>query len=192
MSLSLTFHSQAHAQMLIDKYFNSCHSDGNQDNPQTRVCGYGMAALAYALDIDRITLLRWQEEMYNYVSKYDNLPEYLYNSKDPLDKRLKDGKLPQEEVDAISNTIKKARRKVETYLESRLDATGGNVIGPIFLAKNNFNYADKQEIYSVNENIEKMSVESEEDIKEVEKLLAEKRKQRANAKVVPIRKVENE
>ena len=42
-------------------------------------------------------------------------------------------------------TIKKAKLKVENYLEKYL-ITGGNSTGTIFNLKNNFNWSDKQQI----------------------------------------------
>ena len=47
--------------------------------------------------------------------------------------------------DKFLDTIKKAKGKVEEYLEERL-SQGQNVAGLIFNLKNNFSWVDKQEI----------------------------------------------
>lgn len=48
-----------------------------------------------------------------------------------------------EEKDEFSNTIKKAKARVENYAEKKL--YGGNPAGPIFALKN-FNWSDKQQL----------------------------------------------
>lgn len=66
--------------------------------------------------------------------------------------------LKQEE---FSDTIKKAKIKVENYLEKKL-ITDGNTTGIIFNLKNNFNWSDKQQIEhsgSVNNPFEGLSTE---------------------------------
>ncbi len=66
--------------------------------------------------------------------------------------------LKQEE---FSDTIKKAKIKVENYLEKKL-ITDGNTTGIIFNLKNNFNWSDKQQIEhsgNVNNPFEGLSTE---------------------------------
>ncbi len=52
----------------------------------------------------------------------------------------------------LSDTIKKAKTKIESFAENRL-FTSGNPAGIIFNLKNNFNWKDKQEIVSENTNV---------------------------------------
>ena len=53
----------------------------------------------------------------------------------------------------FSDTIKKAKLKVENYLEKKL-ITDGNKTGIIFNLKNNFNWSDKQENINIETNYE--------------------------------------
>ena len=53
--------------------------------------------------------------------------------------------LDYEENDEFSHTIKKAKAKIEQFVEERLFA-GSNTAGVIFNLKNNYNWVDKQEI----------------------------------------------
>lgn len=50
------------------------------------------------------------------------------------------------EKEEFSNTIKKAKLKVESYLEKKLVSGQGNATGIIFNLKNNYGYKDRQEI----------------------------------------------
>ena len=53
--------------------------------------------------------------------------------------------LDYEENDDFSHTIKKAKAKIEQFVEERL-FVGNNTAGVIFNLKNNYNWKDKQEI----------------------------------------------
>ena len=53
--------------------------------------------------------------------------------------------LDYEENDEFTHTIKKAKAKIEQFVEERLFA-GSNTAGVIFNLKNNYNWKDKQEI----------------------------------------------
>lgn len=53
--------------------------------------------------------------------------------------------LRYEEKDSFSDTIKKAKQKIEEYVETRLFVSG-IATGVIFNLKNNFGWKDKQEI----------------------------------------------
>lgn len=53
--------------------------------------------------------------------------------------------LDYEENDEYSHTIKKAKAKIEQFVEERL-FVGNNTAGVIFNLKNNYNWKDKQEI----------------------------------------------
>ena len=53
--------------------------------------------------------------------------------------------LDYEENDEFTHTIKKAKAKIEQFVEERL-FSGSNTAGVIFNLKNNYNWVDKQEI----------------------------------------------
>ncbi len=53
--------------------------------------------------------------------------------------------LDYEENDEFSHTIKRAKAKIEQFVEERL-FVGSNTAGVIFNLKNNYNWKDKQEI----------------------------------------------
>lgn len=53
--------------------------------------------------------------------------------------------LDYEENDEFTHTIKKAKAKIEQFVEERL-FMGSNTAGVIFNLKNNYNWKDKQEI----------------------------------------------
>lgn len=66
--------------------------------------------------------------------------------------------LDYQEKDEFSDTIKRAKAKIERFVEERL-FVGSNTAGVIFNLKNNYNWKDKQEIdaevsSTVNINIE--------------------------------------
>ncbi|MCI9434766.1 MAG: hypothetical protein HFI86_05820 [Bacilli bacterium] len=86
-------------QQKIDEYFKKCDKNNKP---------YTMSGLAFALDMDRRSLLNYSKD------------------------------------DKFFPTIKKARNKVETYVEERLFYP--NATGVIFNLKNNFNWEDKQEL----------------------------------------------
>lgn len=103
---------------------------------------YTVSGLAIYLDTDRATLLRWQDEENNYkeLSEEDNI--------------------------RLCNTIKKAKQRIEAYAEEQLFRKT-NVTGIIFNMKNNWNWADKQEIVNVGENKVDLSGLSNEEIKDL-------------------------
>ena len=53
--------------------------------------------------------------------------------------------LDYQEKDEFTDTIKKAKAKIEQFVEERL-FVGNNTAGVIFNLKNNYNWKDKQEI----------------------------------------------
>ena len=82
--------------------------------------------------------------------------------------------LEYEEKEEFSDTIKRAKNKIELYLEENL--YGNNVAGLIFNLKNNFGWKDKQEIesHNVNENVDTRT--QEEKSKRIDELLELRRK----------------
>ena len=103
---------------------------------------YTASGLALFLDTDRVTLLRWQDEdrYYKELSEEDN-------------KRM-------------CNAIKKAKQMIEGYAEEQLFRKT-NVTGIIFNMKNNWNWADKQEIVTTGENKIDLSGLSKEEIQDL-------------------------
>ena len=94
------YNAKEEMQMKINKYFAECDE---KNRP------YTVTGLALALDLDRKSLLNYQEK------------------------------------DEFFHTIKKAKQKVENYLEERLIGDS-SVTGIIFNLKNNYDWRDKQEI----------------------------------------------
>lgn len=107
-------------QKVIDEYFESCfrimrNKDGEgMIDPKTGEYCYEqhkpftVSGLAYALGIDRRTLLNYSEK------------------------------------DEFFPTIKRAKNRIETFLEESL-ITGSSCTGIIFNLKNNYDWRDKQE-----------------------------------------------
>lgn len=89
-----------------------------------------VSGLAWWLDTDRITLLN-----------YENADENNWL------KRLDEGTKHQ-----YINTIKKAKRQIEAGYEDSL-FNKNSVTGAIFTLKNNYNWADKQEVVTTNKDI---------------------------------------
>lgn len=109
--------------MSIELYFEQCKDERRP---------YTMSGLAYALDMDRRTLL-----------------DYSYR-------------------DEFLPTIKKARDRIQQYVEERLFEN--NVTGAIFNLKNNFGWEDKRQIESADvtkEKYESWLKENQEALKDV-------------------------
>lgn len=94
-------------QAVIDSYFEECDE---QDKP------YSVSGLCYALDMDRLTLLRYCDR----------------------DETETDSEL--------SNTIKRAKARILAQQEERLLSGKGSTVGLIFSMKNNHGWKDTQDI----------------------------------------------
>jgi len=114
-------------QTKIDEYFNMCD---DKEKP------YTITGLCLYLDIDRSTLLRYEEK-----------EEYC-------------------------NTIKRAKNKIENYVEEMSLIGKLNPTVSIFNLKNNFNWKDKTEI-ETNQNIKVDNPYKELSIEELKKLAGE-------------------
>ncbi|MBY6932294.1 terminase small subunit [Clostridium botulinum] len=91
-----------------------------------------VSGLAYVIGTDRKTLLRYENaDECNWLKQYD--------------KSVRDG---------FRNTIKDAKRYIESQYEDGLINDGKTPIGLIFTLKNNYGWVDKQEIVNTNNNIE--------------------------------------
>jgi hypothetical protein len=149
-SIPMKFESVEELQQKIDDYFLSCLSpimetipnpdydlDGdkiaNEDIPKyierhkrnakgdlmyTQHEPYTISGLAYALGTSRTTLLEYQKE--------------LKTSLDP------------EILKGCADAIKRAKQKIETYMEKYM-FEGKNQTSAIFVAKNNFGWIDRSE-----------------------------------------------
>ena len=98
-----------------------------------------VTGLAVALDTTRETLLQYENEIVK--------------------------KLPNDIKKEISDTIKKAKQRIQAAYEQAL-FDRGKTTGAIFTLKNNYGWADKQEIVTTNNNTVDLSGLSEKDIKE--------------------------
>lgn len=99
-----------------------------------------VTGLAVALDTTRETLLQYENEIVK--------------------------KLPNDIKKEISDTIKKAKQRIQAAYEQAL-FDRGKTTGAIFTLKNNYGWADKQEIVTTNNNTVDLSGLSEKDIKEL-------------------------
>ena len=84
-----------------------------------------VSRLAWWLDVDRKSLIRYERaDEFNWLST-----------------------VSEEERKEYSNTIKKAKRRIQAEYEELLYQKGSNT-GAIFTLKNNYDWKDKQEIVS--------------------------------------------
>lgn len=116
------FNDAEELQNKIDKFFADC----KKDEIIPTVTG-----LAVALDTSRQILLDYQ----NFCKNTDRLKS--------LDVTVKRG---------ISDTIKRAKRRIEANYEQEL-LTARNPAGAIFTLKNNYGWTDRQEVINVNKDI---------------------------------------
>ena len=110
-------------QKLIVKYFNECSAEGK--NPT-------VSGLGYILGLSRRQILEYE----NCIDKDNVFARF--------DDTVKVG---------FRNTIKDAKRFIESCLEDRLINGTATPIGLIFALKNNYNWVDKQEIEQTNKEI---------------------------------------
>lgn len=107
---------------LIIQYFDECEK--NQEVPT-------VTGLAYTLDIDRKTLLRYEDCL-----ECDKLKDY------PYDVRV-----------GFVNAIKEAKKYIEMNYEQAL-FDKAKTVGAIFTLKNNYGYVDKTEQVIENKTID--------------------------------------
>ncbi|AIY80832.1 hypothetical protein FDC58_10630 [Clostridium botulinum] len=91
-----------------------------------------VSGLGYVLGMSRQDLMNYEK-----CFEYDRLKQY-------------DDRVRQEFVD----TIKDAKRFIESCLEDKLVNSSTTPIGLIFALKNNYGWVDKQEIVNTNNSIE--------------------------------------
>ena len=111
-------------QKLIVEYFNQCEAEGKKPT---------VSGLGYVLGLSRKHLLEYE----NCIDKE--------NVFDRFDDSIKLG---------FRNTIKDAKRFIESCLEDKLINGTTTPIGLIFALKNNYGWVDKQEVVNTNNNIE--------------------------------------
>ncbi|NFO46542.1 hypothetical protein FDB40_06360 [Clostridium botulinum] len=91
-----------------------------------------VSGLGYVLGMSRTDLMNYEK-----CFEYDRLKQY--------DDSVRQG---------FVNTIKDAKRFIESCLEDKLVNSSTTPIGLIFALKNNYGWVDKQEIVNTNNNIE--------------------------------------
>ena len=89
---------------------------------------------------------------------------FKYGGTSLLDENEIVKRLPDNIKKEISDTIKKAKQRVQAAYEQAL-FDRGKTTGAIFTLKNNYGWADKQEIVTTNNNSVDLSGLSEEQIK---------------------------
>lgn len=117
------FNDANELQKKIDKFFSDCKKEGIIPT---------VTGLAVALDTSRKVILDYE----NYCEHDDKLKS--------LDDSVKRD---------ISNTIKRAKARIESEYEQQL-LSAKNPAGAIFTLKNNYGWVDKQEVVNTNNNIE--------------------------------------
>ena len=115
------YESPEEMQKIIDEYFAECNK--TKEVPTD-------TGLAYVLDVDRKTLIRYENNREeHWLQQYDDSVRQ-----------------------AFSRTIKRAKILIESGYEQALFQQG-KTIGAIFTLKNNYNYVDKQEVEQTNRTI---------------------------------------
>ena len=110
-------------QKIIVKYFNQCDKEGKKPT---------VSGLGYVLGLSRRQIL-----------EYEN----CIDSDDVFKRFDDDVKL------GFRNSIKEAKRFIESCLEDKLINGSTTPIGLIFALKNNYGWVDKQEVVQTNKEI---------------------------------------
>ena len=110
-------------QKIIVKYFNQCDKEGKKPT---------VSGLGYVLGLSRRQIL-----------EYEN----CIDSDDVFERFDDDVKL------GFRNSIKEAKRFIESCLEDKLINGSTTPIGLIFALKNNYGWVDKQEVVQTNKEI---------------------------------------
>ena len=111
-------------QKLIVEYFNECEAEGKKPT---------VSGLGYVLGLTRRQILEYENciDNDNVFARFDDSVKLGFR-----------------------NTIKDAKRFIESCLEDKLINGNTTPIGLIFALKNNYGWVDKQEIEQTNKNIE--------------------------------------
>ena len=110
-------------QKIIVKYFNQCDKEGKKPT---------VSGLGYVLGLSRRQILEYE----NCIDSDDVFKRF--------DDNVKLG---------FRNSIKEAKRFIESCLEDRLINGSTTPIGLIFALKNNYGWVDKQEVVQTNKEI---------------------------------------
>ena len=114
MGRPLKFKSPEDLEKQIQEYYVWC----KENDKHITVSG-----LAWWLEVDRITLIRYEKcDEWNWLQT-----------------------LSKEERERYSNTIKRAKQRIQSEYEQLLFNKGSNT-GAIFTLKNNYSWVDKQEV----------------------------------------------
>ena len=117
-------------QKLIVEYFNECEAEGKKPT---------VSGLGYILGLSRRQILEYENciDNENVFARFDDSVKLGFR-----------------------NTIKGAKRFIESCLEDKLINGNTTPIGLIFALKNNYGWVDKQEIEQTNKTI-KVELEDE-------------------------------
>ena len=110
-------------QKIIVKYFNQCDKEGKKPT---------VSGLGYVLGLSRRQILEYE----NCIDSDDVFKRF--------DDNVKLG---------FRNSIKEAKRFIESCLEDKLINGSTTPIGLIFALKNNYGWVDKQEVVQTNKEI---------------------------------------
>lgn len=110
-------------QKIIVKYFNECDKEGKKPT---------VSGLGYVLGLSRRQILEYE----NCIDSDDVFKRF--------DDNVKLG---------FRNSIKEAKRFIESCLEDKLINGSTTPIGLIFALKNNYGWVDKQEVVQTNKEI---------------------------------------
>ena len=110
-------------QKLIVEYFNECEKEGKKPT---------VSGLGYVLGMSRKQLLEYENciDNENLFARFDDSVKLGFH-----------------------NTIKDAKRFIESCLEDKLINGSTTPIGLIFALKNNYGWVDKQEVVQTNKEI---------------------------------------
>jgi hypothetical protein len=184
MSLAIKLKSALWCQTQLDNYYNDVVK---RDVART------MMGIALALQTERDTILCFESEKHNYCSELENTPENRMHPNDPMDMRLRDGRLPRVEFEAIKDVIKRARNEARQAVEEKLLGTKNQAVGLICWLKNNASWTDTTTQITIND-AKLTDIQQAEATKYgplIAETIAKAKRAEQSAKVEPLKKAVN-